>query len=195
MSVWVHPVLFGLGHSGGFLPRVAVSVFPINDSVGASCVVRTQTFGFRQNSSPQIKGQRYKCFVPCSLPQPPCCLITNTFSISFIVRMSRSLLDPGDHCTLQYIVTHVFCALQLPDGDDNSIRNDRSLAGAITSVMRLYGVHIDQANMAQWHSITRMMDNLQAIIRLESLDRPKTFSQLCSMNVGGMLSFRASAVS
>ena len=35
----------------GFLPRVALSVFPINVSVGASCVVRTQTFGWLLASS------------------------------------------------------------------------------------------------------------------------------------------------
>jgi hypothetical protein len=102
--------------------------------------------------------------------------------------MSRSLLDPGDHCTLQYIVTHIFCSLQLPDGGDQSIRNDRSLAGAISSVMRLYSDHVDQANMAQWRSIVRMLDNLQAVVQSESLDRFRIISQLGSMDVGGKLS-------
>ena len=102
--------------------------------------------------------------------------------------MFDSLLDPGELCTLQYIVTHVFCPLQLPDGDDHSIRNDHSLARAVSSVTPLYGDHVDQANVAQWHSITRMLDNLQAIVQFESLDRFQTFSQLSSMNVGGMLS-------
>ena len=102
--------------------------------------------------------------------------------------MSHSLLDPGDLCTLQYVVTHVFCPLQLPDGDDHTIRNDYSLAGAVTSAMRLYGDCGDQANMAQWRIITQMLDNLHAVVQFERLDRFLTFSQLSSMNVGGMLS-------
>jgi hypothetical protein len=96
-----------------------------------------------------------------------------------------SLLDPGDLCTLQYIATHVFCSLQLPDGDDHSIHNDRSLAGAVSSAMRLYGDRVDQAIFAQWHSISRMLDNLRAVVQFEGLDRSQTISQLSSMNVGG----------
>jgi hypothetical protein len=99
-----------------------------------------------------------------------------------------SLLDPEDLCTLQYIITHVFCPLQLPDGDDHSTRNDRSLAGVVSSAMRLYGDHVDKANLAQWHSISRMLDNLRAIVQFEGLDRSQTISQLSSMNVGGELS-------
>jgi hypothetical protein len=107
--------------------------------------------------------------------------------------MSRSLLDPGDHCTLQYIVTHIFCSLQLPDGGDQSIRNDRSLAGAISSVMRLYSDHVDQANMAQWRSIVRMLDNLQAVVQSESLDRFQL--SLSSAAWTWEVNFPASAVS
>ena len=96
-----------------------------------------------------------------------------------------SLLDPGELCTLQYIVTHVFCSLQLLDGDDHSIRNDRSLTRAVSFVMRLYGDHVDQANLPLWHSISGMLDNLRIAVQFEGLDRSKTFSQLRSMNVGG----------
>jgi hypothetical protein len=118
-----------------------------------------------------------------SVPQTPRCLTPNPFSTSFIVRMS--LIDPGDFYTLQYIATHVFCFLRLPDGDDHSVRNDRSLAGAVSSVMRLYGDRVDQAILAQWHSISRMLDNLRAIVQFEGLDRFQTISQLSSMNIGG----------
>jgi hypothetical protein len=134
------------------------------------------------------RQQSFMCFAPLSLPQTPRRLTPNTSSVSFIVRMSHSLLDPGELCTLQYIVTHVFCPLQFPDGDDHSIHNDRSLAAAVSSVMRLYGDHVDQANMAQWHGITRMLDNMQVTVQFESLDRFQTLSQLSSMNVGGMFS-------
>ena len=105
--------------------------------------------------------------------------------LNFNVRMS--LLDPGDPRTLQYkyIATHVFCSLQLPDRNDHSIRNDRSLAGAVSSAIRLYDNHVDQADLPQWHSISGMLDNLRAAVQFEGLDRSKTISQLRSMNVGG----------
>ncbi|KAF8555161.1 hypothetical protein OG21DRAFT_1439060 [Imleria badia] len=105
--------------------------------------------------------------------------------------MSPSLLGPrtGDLCALQYIVTHVFPPLQLPDGDDHSIRNDGSLAGVVASVARLYSDHIDQAKVPQWPGISRMLDNLQATLQFESLDQFRTVSQLSSMNVGDTLVF------
>jgi len=95
-----------------------------------------------------------------------------------------------DLCTLKYIVTHVFCPLQLPDGDDHSTSNDCLLAGAITAAARLYTDHLDEANMPLpvWHSISGMLDNLRAIVQFESLDGPRTISQLNSMKVGGRLS-------
>ena len=108
--------------------------------------------------------------------------------------MSHSLLDePEDLGALQYIVTHVFFPLQLPSADDRSIRNDCSLTKAVASALRRYTDRAAQANKRQWHSIlSRMLDNLQAIVQFESLDRSQTVSQLRSMNVGGkLLSFRA----
>ncbi|KAF8555164.1 hypothetical protein OG21DRAFT_1572590 [Imleria badia] len=105
--------------------------------------------------------------------------------------MSRSLLGPqaGDLCTLQYIVTHVFPPLQLPDGDDHSVRNDASLVGVVASAARLYNHHIDQAKVPQWQNISRMLDKLQASVQFENLDRSRTVSQLSSMNVEDVLAF------
>ena len=122
------------------------------------------------------------CFLTPSTPHyPP----PPPSPIFFIIRMSHCLLDPGDLPTLEYIVTHVFFPVQLPGGDDRSIRHDCSLAGAITSVLRLYSGHVSKADMPQWHSISQMLDNLRAIVQFEGLDRSQTISQLGGMNVGG----------
>ena len=104
--------------------------------------------------------------------------------------MSPSLLGPqvGDLGSLQYISTHVFSPLQLPDRDDHSIPNDRSLSRAVASVARLYSNHIDQAKVPQWYSIPQMLDNIHAAVQYESLDHSRTVSQLGSMNVAGKLS-------
>ena len=100
--------------------------------------------------------------------------------------MSHSVLDPGDIGTLKYIITHVFCPLQLPDMK-HSIWNDHSLARAVAAAARLYSNHVDQANLRQWHTISRMLENLQATSQSESLDRFQVISQFSSMEVGGKL--------
>ena len=102
--------------------------------------------------------------------------------------MSHSVLDPRDIHTSKYIITHVFCPLQLPGEDDHSIHNDHSLARAIATAALLYSDHVGQANIPQWHSILRMLENLQAIIQSESLDSFQTISQFSSMGVGGKFS-------
>ena len=99
--------------------------------------------------------------------------------------MSDSVLDPEDRSTFEYIITHVFFPLQLPDGDDQDINNDRSLSGAIAAAARLYTVHTGES--PQWHGILRMLDNLRDIVRLQNLDGSLTISQLHGMNVGGEL--------
>ena len=97
--------------------------------------------------------------------------------------MSDSVLDPEDRSTLEYIITHVFFPLQLPDKDDRGISNDRALSGAVAAATCLYTVHAGES--PQWHCILRMLDNLRATVRSRSLDRSLTISQFQSMNVGG----------
>jgi hypothetical protein len=165
-------------------------LFPIDNGADPSCAVRTQTVDFGTNFSPQISEyHKSRRPAPFSLPSTPHCPAPNPFSIaSKIARMSPSVLDPGDLFTLKYIVSHVFCPLQLPEGDDHSVRHDHSLAGAIAYVARLHSDRISNADMPQWHSISQMLDNLRAIVQFEALDRSQTLSQLSSMKVGGKLS-------
>ena len=111
----------------------------------------------------------------------------NPFSILFTARMSHSVLDPGDICTSKYIITHVFSPLQLPGGDDHTIHNDHSLASAIAAVARLYSDHVGQALIPQWHSISQMLENLQAMSQSDGLDGFQAISQF-NMDVGGGLS-------
>ena len=107
--------------------------------------------------------------------------------------MSHSVFDPGDIRTLKYIITHVFCPLQLPDRD-HSIHNDHSLARVTAAAARLYNDRVDQANLPQWHTISRMLENLQATSQSEDLDRFQAISQFDSMEVGGKLSSLRSMV-
>ena len=99
------------------------------------------------------------------------------------ITMSDSILDSEDRSTLEYIITHVFFPLQLPDKDDQGVSNDRSLTGAIAAAARLYTVHTGE--LPQWHCILRMLDNLHATVHSRNLDRSLTYSQFQGMNVGG----------
>lgn len=102
--------------------------------------------------------------------------------------MSQSVLDPEDIRTSKYIITHVFCPLQLPGRDDHNIHNDRSLVTAIATAARLYSDHVGQSNISQWHDILRMLENLRDVFQSGSLYKSLITSQFSSMNAGGKLS-------
>lgn len=99
--------------------------------------------------------------------------------------MSHPVLGPGDIGALKYIITHVFCPLQLPDGDDHSIHSDHSLARSITTAARLYSAHVDRADAYRWNSILKILENLETNVQSKSMDRSQTISQFSSMDVGG----------
>ena len=101
--------------------------------------------------------------------------------------MFRSIL-PVDTAASKYIITHVFCPLQLPGEDDHSIHNDHSLAIAIAAVARLYSEHISEANIPQWRVVSRLLENLQVTLQSETLDRSQIISQFNGMDVGGQCS-------
>lgn len=102
----------------------------------------------------------------------------------------NSVFDPGDHTTLEYIVTHVFCPPKLPDGDDHSVGNDCALAEVIATIARRYTVYATKADIPQWHGILQMLDDLRAIVQFQSLDRSQTIYQLRNMYGEGKLSSR-----
>ena len=102
--------------------------------------------------------------------------------------MSNSVLVPEGISTLQYLVTHVFSPLRLPDGDDHSVSNDRSLAAAVASVAQLYAPHATEANIDLWRNISQMLNHLRTAVQFQCLDEPQITSQLACMHSGGMSS-------
>ena len=102
--------------------------------------------------------------------------------------MSCSILEPVDFRTSEYIITHVFYPLQLPDANDHSVHHDYSLASAIAEAACLFGSHVNEASVLHWHGVSRMLENLAANVQFESLDKFRTSSQFGSMDVGGKLS-------
>ena len=90
--------------------------------------------------------------------------------------------------SLGYVVTHVFLPIQPPDENDYTPENDHSLARAVWAAAHAYDTHVcGTSEQAQWHRITRMLDNLQVVVRSEHLDKDHVVSQLREMQTGGTL--------
>ena len=91
-----------------------------------------------------------------------------------------------DTSTPNYIVTHVFLPVQLPLDHDNTPENNHSLARAVCAAAHAYGTHLcGTSEQAQWHRITKMLDNLQASVQSEHMDNDHVISQLRGMQTGG----------
>ena len=85
-----------------------------------------------------------------------------------------------------HIVTHVFLSVQLPDENDNIPENSHSLMRAVCAAAHTYGTHLcGTSEQAQWHRITKMLDNLQASVQSEHMDNDHVISQLRGMQTGG----------
>jgi len=90
--------------------------------------------------------------------------------------------------SLQYTVTHVFLPVWPPDRSDYTLEQDLSLARAVCAAAHAYSARVYEASeQAQWHRITKMLDNLQASANSEPLpDKDQAISQLRGMQTGGM---------
>jgi len=89
--------------------------------------------------------------------------------------------------SLLYAVTHVFLPVWLPDHSNYSLKQDLSLARAVCAASHAYSAHVYGASeQAQWHRITKMLDNLQVSAQSKRLDKDLVISQLRAMQTGGM---------
>ena len=87
---------------------------------------------------------------------------------------------------LRHNVTHVFLPAQLPDTNRlETLQEEHSIARALCAAAHAYySVHVyGTSEQAQWHRITKMLDNLQA----STLDDGNIISQLREMRTGGTL--------
>ena len=95
--------------------------------------------------------------------------------------------DIAEDKTLQYKITHVFCPLQLPDGDDHLLSNDRVLCEAAVASASAYAEHAGVSDKPQWQHIVTMLHNLHDALIAEALDESLIIYQLQSMGVRGKL--------
>jgi hypothetical protein len=97
-------------------------------------------------------------------------------------------LSSSDHAStpLNYVVTHVFLPVQLPDKSDYTLENAHSLTRAVCAAAHTYGTYIcGTSEQAQWDRITKMLDHLQASVQSELMHNDQIISQLQGMQTGG----------
>jgi len=99
---------------------------------------------------------------------------------------SPTFLHTTDSESLQYAVTHVFLPVWPPRKKDYTVEQDVSLVRAVCAAAHAYNAHLyGVSEQAQWHRITKMLDNLQASAQSERLDNDHVISQLRGMQTGG----------
>ena len=86
---------------------------------------------------------------------------------------------------LQYKITHVFCPLQLPGGDDHSLSNDQELSKTAYASAHAYARRPSDSEKSHWYHIVGMLCDFRNTTAFEALDAQLVAFQLRSMSVGG----------
>lgn len=103
--------------------------------------------------------------------------------------ISPAFVHTSELSKYKYALTHVFLPVELPNQNDYALDKDHSLARAVCPAAHAYIIspHIyGTSQEAQWHHITKMLDNLQVSVQSEHLDNDHIISQLRGMQPGGM---------
>ena len=90
--------------------------------------------------------------------------------------------------SFNYVVTHVFLPVQLPERRDHTLENEHSLARAVCATAHAYDAHVcGTSEQAQWHHVAKMLDSLQVSVQSEHMNNEHVISQLRGMQTGGTL--------
>ena len=90
-----------------------------------------------------------------------------------------------------YAVNHVFFPIYLPGFSRDTPENNHSLARAVCAAAHAYTTYVcGTTEQAQWHRITKMLDNLEAFVQSKYyVDTDHVISQLQGMKIGGMFAY------
>jgi hypothetical protein len=87
---------------------------------------------------------------------------------------------------LEYIITHVFCPVKLPQRSDYTLDNDRSLLDAVLGSSRKFVSSLPDHDQEQWGPLLKMLESLALTMTSPSLTGDVVESQIKSMQAGGM---------
>ncbi|KAG2078005.1 hypothetical protein BDR04DRAFT_999481 [Suillus decipiens] len=90
---------------------------------------------------------------------------------------------------LEYIITHIFCPVQLPQHNDYTLDNDRSLLDVALGSARKFVRSLPNHDQEQWSPLLKMLENLAVAMTSPSLTVDVIESQIKSMQVGDILAY------
>lgn len=86
---------------------------------------------------------------------------------------------------LQYIITHIFCPIKLPQDDDYTAKSDWALLNTVLSSARDFVSFLPNSDQEQWGPLLKMLENIGITTISPSLSKDID-SQIRSMRGGGM---------
>jgi hypothetical protein len=96
--------------------------------------------------------------------------------------MSES--EAEETSVLEYIITHIFCPIQLPQHDDHTAYRDRALLDVVLGSARNFKSFLPHDDQEQWGPLLKMLENLGDTTISPSLTEDIE-SQIRSMEAGG----------
>ncbi|KAG2365786.1 hypothetical protein BDR07DRAFT_1398113 [Suillus spraguei] len=90
---------------------------------------------------------------------------------------------------LEYIITHIFCPVQLPQHSDYTLDNDRSLLDVALGSARKFVSSLPNHHQEQWSPSLKMLESLAVAMTSPSLNVDVVESQIKSMQVGDILAY------
>ncbi|KAG1873801.1 hypothetical protein F4604DRAFT_1765091 [Suillus subluteus] len=90
---------------------------------------------------------------------------------------------------LEYIITHIFCPIKLPQHSDYTLENDRSLLDVVLGSARKFVSSLPDHDQEHWCPSLKMLENLAVTMTSPSLTGDVVGSQIKSMQAGDILAY------
>ncbi|KAG1894556.1 uncharacterized protein F5891DRAFT_1152294 [Suillus fuscotomentosus] len=92
-----------------------------------------------------------------------------------------------DQPSLEYIISHVFLPLKLPQGSDQSLENDLSLSWAVFDAAITFSNQLPSNKLPLWTSSVKMLCNLKDSIKFSVMSAKEVKSQINAMDTKDVL--------
>ncbi|KAG1751783.1 hypothetical protein EDB19DRAFT_1893122 [Suillus lakei] len=97
--------------------------------------------------------------------------------------------ESSETSVLEYIITHIFCPVKLPQRSDYTPDNDRSLLDVVLGSARIFVSYLPDNDQEQWNPSLKMLESLAVTMRSPSLTTDVVESQVKSMKAGDILAY------
>ncbi|KAG2112417.1 hypothetical protein DEU56DRAFT_935108 [Suillus clintonianus] len=90
---------------------------------------------------------------------------------------------------LEYIITHIFCPIKLPQHTDYTLEKDRSLLDVVLGSAHKFASSLPGDEEEQWSPLLKMLESLAVSITSPSMAKDVFESQIRSMQAGDIIAF------